>query len=223
MIRLVHLYPRELGINGDVGNVLALRRRAEWRGMAVEVVDHEVGAELPADAHLVHIGSGPVSGQRLVVDDLQRIAPTLRAWADAGVPMLAIAGGWQLLGDSLTLESGEVLPGARVLPTTARLSGHRVVGEVWSDDVAGFENHGAVTTALTGEPVAWPVARFGASIATTLHGPFLPMNPRFADELLVAAAGLAGLTLGEPSPRIAEVDAAAERSRDAIRRRPHSR
>lgn len=223
MIRVLHLYPRELGINGDVGNVLALRRRAEWYGVDLEVVDHEVGADVPADAHLVHIGSGPVSGQRLVVDDLQRIAPTLRSWAEAGVPALAIAGGWQLLGDSLTLESGEVLPGARVLPTSATLTGHRIVGEVWIDDVAGFENHAAVTTTRTGERAAWPVARFGVSIATTLHGPFLPMNPRFADELLATAAALAGVSLGAPSPRLAEVDAAAERSRDAIRRRPHSR
>lgn len=223
MIRIVHLYPRELGINGDVGNVLALRRRAEWRGVDVQVHDHEVGANLPPEAHVVHIGSGPVSGQRLVVDDLQRIAPTLRAWAAAGVPTLAIAGGWQLMGESLALETGELLPGAGVLPTSSRLTGRRVVGEVWSEGVAGFENHGAVTVTTSGEPADWPVARFGASIATTLHGPFLPMNPRFADELLGVAAQLAGVELGEPAPELSDVDTAAERSREAIRRRPHSR
>ena len=85
MTRLVfvHLYPRELGINGDVGNVMALRKRAEWRALGVEVVDHAPGDELPETAHFVHIGSGPVSGQEGVRDDVARIAPVLREWADA--------------------------------------------------------------------------------------------------------------------------------------------
>jgi CobQ-like glutamine amidotransferase family enzyme len=65
MTRLVfvHLYPRELGINGDVGNVLALRKRAEWRGLEVEVVDYAPGGTLPETAHFVHIGSGPASAR----------------------------------------------------------------------------------------------------------------------------------------------------------------
>lgn len=219
MIRIVHLYPRELGINGDVGNVLALRRRAQWRGAAVEVIDHEVGAEPPETAHLVHVGSGPVSGQRLVADDIVRIAPTLRRWAEAGVPMIAIAGGWQLMGAGVELEDGQFLEGAAVYPTRARLSGTRVVREVWRDDVAGFENHGAETLTTTGAPVAWPVARFGTLIGTTLHGPVLPMNPVLADELLSEAARLAGITLGTGGPELEAVDDAAARSRDAIRRR----
>ena len=64
MIRLVHLYPRELGINGDVGNVTALRVRAGWRGMPLEVVEVGPGETLPPTAHLVHIGSGPASARR---------------------------------------------------------------------------------------------------------------------------------------------------------------
>lgn len=219
MIRIVHLYPRELGINGDVGNVLALRRRAHWRGAEAEVIDHEVGADLPDTAHLVHVGSGPVSGQRLVAEDLRRVGPTLRRWAAAGVPMIAIAGGWQLLGASLELESGEVIEGAGVFPTRARLTGTRVVHEVWHDGVAGFENHGAETLLPDGTPAAWPVARFGTLVGTTLHGPVLPMNPAIADQLLDQAARLAGVTLGQGVAELAAVDDAAARSREAIRRR----
>lgn len=219
MIRIVHLYPRELGINGDVGNVLALTRRAQWRGVPVEVVNHEVGGELPAEAHLVHIGSGPVSAQRSVAADLEVIAPTLRSWAASGVPMIAIAAGWQLLGSRLEIEDGDVIPGAGVYPTRARLTGSRVVGEVWRDDVAGFENHGADTVTDEGAPVDWPVARFGRLIGTTLHGPVLPMNPGLADELLENAAAFAGVRLGEGGPELAAVDAAAAQSRAAIRRR----
>lgn len=218
MITIVHLYPRELGINGDVGNVMALRKRAEWRGAEVTVIDHEVGAELPVRADIVHIGSGPVSAQELVLDDLARIASALRTWAEDGVPFLAIAGGWQLLGRTLTLLDGTVVEGAGVFPTDARLTPERTVGEVWREDVAGFVNHGSVIT-TDGAPVADPVARFGSSIGTMLHGPFLPMNPRFADELLAVAATRAGMELEDPDARTTEVDERAALSRKAIRGR----
>lgn len=218
MITVLHLYPRELGINGDVGNVMALQKRAQWRGVELRVLDHEIGADLPDEVHLVHIGSGPASGQQLVLEDLARIAPRLRKWADAGVPFLAIAAGWQLLGESLTLPDGTTVRGAGVFPTQSRLAASRIVREVWKADVAGFENHGAVTS--VGSVAAdWPVARFGDSLATNLHGPFLPMNPSFADELLAVAASRAGVELGEPNDKLAEVDGRAARSRAAIRSR----
>lgn len=219
-IVVLHLYPRELGINGDVGNVMALAKRAAWRGMPLTVIDHEVGADLPQTVHLVHIGSGPVSAQDLVHEDLVRIAPTLRQWADDGVPFLAIAGGWQLLGTSLTLADGRRLEGAGVFPSDAVLSGARVADEVWTAEAAGFENHGAVTTVHSGEPFAGGRGlRMGDSIATTLHGPFLPMNPSWADTLLGVAAGRAGIPIGVGDERIARADDYAAKSRDAIRRR----
>lgn len=218
MITILHLYPRELGINGDVGNVLALRKRAEWRGLDVRVIDHEVGGELPRSVDLVHIGSGPASGQDLVLEDLQRIAPRLREWAAAGVPFLAIAAGWQILGRSFERADGSIVDGAGVFPTESRATAKRVVREVWTKDAAGFENHGAKTT--SDDPgFAWPVSRFGASIATDLHGPFLPMNPSFADELLAVAAERAGQKMAAPSENLALVDDRAARSRAAIRSR----
>ncbi len=218
MITIVHLYPRELGINGDVGNVMALAKRAQWRGAEVRVVDHEVGAELPTTAHVVHIGSGPVASQERVFEDLTRIAPTLRDWFGDGVPFLAITAGWQLLGQRLERLDGTTVAGAGVFPSEARLVADRTVREVWKDDVAGFENHGSVTT-VAGSLAPWPVARFGASIATTLHGPFLPMNPRFADDLLETAADRAGVRLGPADSRVTEVDDRAARSRADIRAR----
>lgn len=242
MITVVHLYPRELGINGDVGNVMALSKRAAWRGMPLRVVDHEVGSALPEVAHLVHIGSGPVSGQELVREDLARIAPTLREWAASGVPFLAIAGGWQLLGRSITGLDGTVTPGAGVFPTSAVLTADRAVDEVIADsslgEIAGFENHGAVTTLHEG---ASPLATtrhghgnaagaggirgakegviVGASVGTNLHGPFLPMNPVWADRFLEDAAALAGVPVGADDGHGAEADRSAAESRRAIRGR----
>lgn len=232
---LVHLYPRELGINGDVGNVTALRRRSGWRGVEATVVDVAPGEALPAEAHLVHIGSGPASARRPVHADLARHAETLRGWAAAGVPFLGISAGWQLLGQEVVELDGSVSAGAGVLPTRAVLGAVRIVGEVagQSDlgEVAGFVNHSA-TTSIEG-PSAHPLATIdrgvstgavvgvvhGSSIGTDLHGPFLPMNPLWADRLLEAAAAVAGVRFGEADPRIAELDDRAQRSRDAIRSR----
>lgn len=229
MIRIVHLYPRELGINGDVGNVMALRRRAEWRGAAVEVVGVGAGDALPAEAHLVHVGSGPASARRPLHTDIARHAETLRAWARDGVPFLAIAAGWQLLGRTVTELDGAVSEGARVLPSAARVSSQRTVGEVAGEsdlgEVAGFVNYGAEYTVDAG--VA-PLARLGSGVdglvagmlvGTNLHGPFLPMNPSWADHLLAAAAARAGVTLGEPADALRAADDYARRARAAIRSR----
>jgi len=238
-ITLLHLYPRELRINGDVGNVMALARRAQWRGMPLQVVNHEVGAALPDVVHLVHIGSGPVSAQELVRADLATIASQLRAWASAGIPFLAIAGGWQLLGRSITGLDGAVHEGVGIFPSSVVLTEKRAADEVAaSSDIAGFENHGAVTTLLDGaQPLATTLyghgnaagtgpgrsaaegVVFGPSIGTNLHGPFLPMNPAFADRLLGAAALLAGMQLGPDNEAIARADDYAARSRAAIRGR----
>lgn len=224
-ITIVHLYPRELGINGDVGNVTALAKRAEWRGMPVTIVNHEVGAELPAEAHLVHIGSGPASGQDLVRSDLERIAPTLRAWADAGTPFLAIAGGWQLLSRTVTDLDGTVREGVGIYPVDVTLIPNRTVDEVYATselgDVAGFENHGSSfvadsTTRDLGDARGVVV---GTRIGTNLHGPFLPMNPVWADRLLESAAALAGVAFGDDDGRCAVADDYAARSREAVRGR----
>jgi CobQ-like glutamine amidotransferase family enzyme len=231
---LVHLYPRELGINGDVGNVLALRKRAEWRGLPVEVIDHAPGDALPETAHLVHIGSGPASARAAVQHDVERIAPTLRDWAQSGVPFLAIAAGWQLLGRELVEADGTRVAAAGVFPTVATLGAQRFVGEVSGESelgtIAGFENHSAVTALDEG---ARPLARLerghgrttdegvvaGELVATNLHGAFLPMNPHWADRLLDAAIRRAGIVAGDTDPRMFEVDAEARRARDAVRTR----
>jgi CobQ-like glutamine amidotransferase family enzyme len=237
-LRIVHLYPRELGINGDVGNVMALRKRAEWRGLSVEVVDVAPGESLPDDAHLVHIGSGPASARQPLHADIARHASQLQAWADAGVPFLGIAAGWQLLGRSVSELDGTESTGAGVLPSSARLTQTRVVGEVSGvsplGEVAGFVNHNAATTlggneslatidrgVSTGSVIGVLVdsASSGLRIGTDLHGPFLPMNPVWADHLLEAAADAASLAWGDADPRLAVQDDRARRSRDAIRAR----
>lgn len=229
MITIVHLYPRELGINGDVGNVMALRRRAAWRGAEVEVVDIGPGDPLPTDAHLVHVGSGPASARQPLHADVARHASKLQSWAAAGVPFLAITAGWQLLGRAVTELDGSVSQGAGVFPSSAHVSTERTVSEVAGEselgEIAGFVNYGAETTVDAG---VGRLARLGSRdegivvgdlVATHLHGPFLPMNPVWADRLLEAAAHCAGATLADADPRMAQIDDYARRSRAAIRSR----
>jgi CobQ-like glutamine amidotransferase family enzyme len=203
VLRILHLYPRELGINGDAGNVLALAERARWRGVEAEIVTHAPGGELPPSVDVVHIGSGPLSSQRAVAGDVQRIAPQLLRWRDAGIPILAIAGGWQLLGTEIETPDGETLAGAGVFPTRAALGSRRHVGEVVVRTragltLAGFENHSANTTLDGGEPLGDVLSGYGngdrtegvvvgSAIGTHLHGPVLPMNPALADRILQAA------------------------------------
>jgi CobQ-like glutamine amidotransferase family enzyme len=229
VITIVHLYPRELGINGDVGNVTALRRRAEWRAMPVEVVDVGLGDALPATAHLVHVGSGPASSRAPLHDDIARHAATLRAWAGDGVPFLAIAAGWQLLGREVIELDRTVRAGAKVFPSAAVISAERTVSEVAGQselgEVAGYVNYGATMILDRGAESLGSIGGreegivSGNLVGTNLHGPFLPMNPVWADRLLDAAAGRAGVTPGEPDPQLERVDDYARRSRDAIRAR----
>lgn len=242
-LTILSLYPRQLGINGDSGNVLALKARAEWRGITVTVVEHNIGDPLPDSVDLVHIGSGPRTAQLAVQSDLAVITPRLLAWKNSGVPVLAIAGGWQLLGTSITEEDGTVVAAGGLFPSSSRLVGRRAVGETVvataHGTVAGFENHGAVTTLDAGAtPLGTVTSGFGNagaaasaglgvegivdgdSIGTHLHGPFLPMNPAWADRLLGAALRLRGLdTELASSEHTARVDDAAAKARAAIAKR----
>ena len=97
-VHLVQLYPRDMNIYGDWGNTLTLKRRLEKYGFAVRLSDHNPGDPFPPDADLLVGGGGQDSGQFRVQEDLQRIAPELRAMAADGVPMLAICGLYQLFG-----------------------------------------------------------------------------------------------------------------------------
>lgn len=202
-LTLLHLYPQELGIFGDVGNVLALRRRAEWRGLTVDVVEHHRDGAVPEHVDLVHIGNGARSGVIAVQSDVVRISSALGEWIDADVPVLAVASGWQLLGRALDIE-GEPVHTAGVFPSTAVVGAQRRVGNVvmqTADGLAmGFENHAAITTLDEGaSPFGTDLTKgvgngdgtdgvlVRASIGTNLGGPLLPLNPATADRLLAAA------------------------------------
>jgi CobQ-like glutamine amidotransferase family enzyme len=202
VLTLVHLYPREMNIYGDTGNVLVLRKRLEWRGLACRVVPVSVGDPIPTEADIVLGGGGQDAAQGEIGADFVGRAPTLRAMADDGVVMLAICGTYQMLGHEFLTKDGLRIPGAGVLDLVTRGSDRRLIGNNHVDTewgrLVGFENHSGLTELGAGvRPLGSAAADCGNNgrdrtegavranvFGTYLHGPVLAKSPEFADELI---------------------------------------
>lgn len=100
-IRLLQLYPRDMNIYGDWGNVLVLQRRLQWQGYDVELLTYNPGDKFPEDVDIIVGGGGQDSGQDAIQQDILAIGPTLKTLADSGVPMLVVCGLYQLFGHFL--------------------------------------------------------------------------------------------------------------------------
>jgi len=212
-IKLVHIYPREMSIYGDLGNTRALASRLRWHGYEPVIHQHHPGNDFPTDAHLVLGGGGQDSGQARVEDDLAHNAEVLRALAADGTPMLMICGMYQLFGNAFITVEGDRLPGIGILDVTTQGNAKRMVGPVVLQtvygDVVGYENHSGSTQLAPGQQPFGTVrsgmgnngtdategAVTGNVFGSYLHGPLLPANPRFADALIKLAVEHA---LGEP-------------------------
>ena len=211
-LTLVHLYPREMSIYGDFGNVRALSIRARRHGYDVDVVAHHPGEEFPQAADLVLGGGGQDSGQARVEDDLKSIGPRLAELAAGGVPMLVVCGMYQLFGRDFTTVAGRRLPGLGILDVTTTGGTERMIGPVVVStrfgDIVGYENHSGRTVRGEGQEPLGSVL-FGRGndgvdgtegavrdnvYGTYLHGPVLPANPAFSDELIRAAVERSGAT-----------------------------
>jgi len=217
-IKLVHLYPREMNIYGDTGNVLVLRRRLEWRRLPVEIAPVAVGDPLPSDADVLLGGGGQDAAQGDIGADFASRGVQLRSMADDGVVMLAICGSYQMLGHEFITQEGRHIAGVGVLDVITRGQPQRLIGNNYVDTedagrLVGYENHSGLTDL---GPGARPLGRTqpgrgnngrdqteGAVrdnvIGTYLHGPVLAKSPRFADDLLRRALARRGeLTDLEP-------------------------
>src|SRR5215207_3493860 len=216
VLRVCALYPDLMNIYADRGNLLLLQRRCEWRGIGFSLSASGLGEPLDPDAaDLFYIGGGQDRDQRLCALDLAEVKREgLHAAAQRGAALLAVCGGYQLLGHSYEM-GDETLPGAGLVDLrTVRSDGPRLIGnvaiEVELDGeaggtrvLAGFENHGGRTQLGAGERPLGRVLRGhgndGASgfegvqrgnvIGTYLHGPLLPKNVWLADWLIARALG----------------------------------
>lgn len=234
VIRIVHLYPREMSIYGDLGNTRCVAARVRRHGYVPEVVEHHPGQDVPRDAHLVLGGGGQDSGQARVEEDLFRNADTLRGLAADGVPMMLICGTYQLFGNAFLTADGQELPGLGILDVTTRGESSRMIGPCVLDTefgtIVGYENHSGATT-LGPEQQAFGVVLHGSGnngedstggartnnvFGHYLHGPVLPANPAFADALIGYAAQLA---TGRPfEPGVLDDETADEARTRQIRR-----
>jgi CobQ-like glutamine amidotransferase family enzyme len=210
-LRLLALYPEQMNIYADRGNMIFLQRRCEWRGIPFRYAAAGPGEGFdPAEHDLLYIGGGQDRDQLLVAEDMLRSKRDAIASAvEDGASLLAVCGGYQLLGHRYELGDRSI-PGLGIADLeTVRDPGPRLIGNVsievdLGDErriLAGFENHGGRTRL---GPDAVPLGRVihghgnngrdgheGVKrlnlVGTYLHGPLLPKNAWLADRLIAQA------------------------------------
>ncbi len=209
-LTVAHLYPKLLNIYADRGNIAVLTWRAAQRGIELTVCSVDEGSALPSDTDLVYIGGGQDRDQQLIAPDIATRGPALSSLIETGCALLAVCGGYQLLGRSYRDVSGREMPGAGLFPIRTQAGHHRLIGDVLLEcdfvdgparRIAGFENHAGRTALDDGADSFGRVVhgfgndgqsgyegcRLGSAIGTYLHGPLLPRNAWLADWLLERA------------------------------------
>ena len=214
VLRVCALYPELMNIYADRGNIAVLRARCEWRGLGFELAASTLRDPLDPDAHdLFYIGGGQDRDQAAVAQDMAATKrDALHAAAARGAVVLAVCGGYQLLGHHYEM-GGEQLPGVGLVDLhTVREDGPRLIGNCAIETdlgdgprvIAGFENHGGRTYLGAGEkPLGRVLSGHGNNgkdgfegvhrdnvIGTYLHGPLLPKNVWLADRLIELAIGI---------------------------------
>jgi CobQ-like glutamine amidotransferase family enzyme len=224
------LFAATMNIYGDRGNVIALRRRAEWRGIPVEVREIGVGDPIPGDVDCFFWGGGQDQEQAGVAADMQGAkSVALRAAVEDGASLLAVCGGYQLLGHEYRPHNADPQPGVGLFDAVSTAGPERFIGNVIVESewgvLVGFENHSGLTTL---GPAATPMgrvrvgrgnngrdgtegARYRNAVGCYLHGSLLPKNPALADWLVERAlARQYGEVRLEPLPDTIESMAHAE-------------
>ena len=220
-LRIVHLYPDALNLYGDGGNIASLQKRCEWRHIPVRVDQVRMGERLDlSDADVVLLGGGSDRDQLAVAKELRAQRETLASYVSDGGVLLAICGGYQLLGHSYMM-ADEKIEGLHILNLITDAGSTRLIGNVAIDSpicdttIVGFENHAGRTRLGDGEkPLGTSlVAGTGNNgedggegvlhdnvVGTYFHGPILPKNPGVTDWLLTQALRRRGVT--EPLPEL---------------------
>lgn len=205
-LNILELYPKDMNIYGDSGNVLVLKKRAEKRNISVNILSYNIGDSFPKNVDIVVAGGGQDSGQEKVNKDLLKIKDKLKKLAENYTPMLLICGSYQLFGNYFRTNEGKVLKGISILNAYTEATNERMVGNIITEsvpfgEIIGYENHSGKTT-LEGDTLPLGLVKLGAGnngedntegaryknvIGTYLHGSLLPKNPRIADFLISEA------------------------------------
>ncbi len=208
MLKVIHLYPDLMNLYGDQGNLSVLERRSAWYGEKLQVVRVNLGERIPfEDADMIFMGGGSDREQGLITKDFVRHADSLLRVIEDGMPVLAICGAYQMLGKEYITVEGERYAGLQLFSFHTEGGKDRLIGNIAlettlngkTETVVGFENHGGRTwlddaalqpwgKILTGYgnngQDGWEGMQYRNLIATYLHGPLLPKNPKLADFFL---------------------------------------
>ena len=240
-IVIAHMFPDLLNLYGDGGNVRILSERLAWRGIPVQVKRVEYGESVDlGDVDLVFLGGGPDREQKLASAELMRMKDELAAFVEEDGPVLAICGGYQILGKTWLLGDEEV-PGLDIVGIETRRPGtsaDRLIDNIVlssplaTHPVVGYENHAGRTYLAEGvKPFGAVVSSVGHGnndadkadgalyrkvLGTYLHGPLLSKNPEIADWLLAAACEHHARRTGESALALARLDDAEELAANAF-------
>lgn len=205
-LRIAHLYPELLNLYGDRGNIIALKKRAEWRKIEVQVQEYNLSDEIDfKNTDILFVGGGSDREQLLVCNRLCELKDEFSSYVEKGGVVAAICGGYQLLGHYYKMK-GETIKGLGILDIytesgEGRLIGNVVVNSDFLDmPVVGFENHGGRTFIGNHKPLGKVMYGCGNNgvdgfegvvyknvIGTYLHGPLFPKNPHLCDYIIKKA------------------------------------
>jgi lipid II isoglutaminyl synthase (glutamine-hydrolysing) len=207
-INIFHMYPDLLNLYGDIGNVTCLKKRCEWRGIKVNIVDFSLSNTGDInEADIFFMGGGSDRGQSIVYSHFLKYKNSVSDAIEDGSVFLAICGGYQLLGDSYIDADGIEIPGLGVFDYKTESEEGRLIGNVIIENnlelepqtIVGFENHGGRTyhnydtlgSVIVGNGNNGKDGQEGMvyknCLGTYMHGPILPKNPHLADLLILSA------------------------------------
>jgi len=201
-----HLYPDLLNLYGDRGNIQCLMKRCLWRGIEAETIAFELDDKIDfSNLDIVLLGGGSDREQMLVCEKLKEIQKDFKEYVEQDGVVIAICGGYQLLGNYYKTEEG-IIEGLSLVDMYTEQGENRLIdnivlqSELFDMPIVGFENHGGRTFIGENKPlgkVLYGSGNDGKSgyegvvyknvIGTYLHGPLLPKNPQLADELILRA------------------------------------
>ena len=201
-----HLYPDLLNLYGDRGNIQCLMKRCLWRGIEAETIAFELDDNIDfSNLDIVLLGGGSDREQMLVCEKLKEIQKDFKEYVEQGGVVIAICGGYQLLGNYYKTDMGTI-EGLSLVDMYTEQGEERLIdnivlqSELFDMPIVGFENHGGITFIGENKPlgkVLYGSGNDGKSgyegvvyknvIGTYLHGPLLPKNPQLADELILRA------------------------------------
>lgn len=207
-ITIGHLYPDQMNVYGDLGNVVAIKYRLEKRGYTVKIENLKKAQSISSKKIDILIGGGGQdSNQDIVAADLVKYGSELSAMCEDGLVCLMVCGMYQLFGHHFITTEGKKIKGIGLLDVYTEAGNTRMIGNVKAHSkygtLVGFENHSGNTyLGRTQNELANTYQGYGNNdtqsdssegantlniFGTYLHGPVLPKNPRFADELIARA------------------------------------